>query len=122
MRYSTPLIAFSAAFCVTTVHAQVIGIPHRSVPTGQPSFHIQSFGSPPRAGVPLPPVQGRSVGSAAGSQLAAVTLRANTYTCPMPVAHTDCAKVDSMPVVRGGVPEPMPVAMAGCWNPLGPMR
>jgi hypothetical protein len=122
MRYPISLIAVSAAFCVTTVHAQVVGIPHRSVPAEQPSFHIRSFGSPPMAEVPLQSVQGWSVGSAAGSLLEPVRLRANMYTCPMPVAHTDSGKGDSMPVMRGGAPEPMPVARAGCWNPLGPVR
>jgi hypothetical protein len=42
------------------------------------------------------------------------------FTCPMPVAHTNSAEVEPMPVARGGATAPMPVARSGCSNPLDP--
>ena len=122
MRCATPLIAIGIAFWGTTIRAQAIGIPHPSVPAGQPSFHIQSFGSTPMSGLLLRPVQGPSLSAASGSLFERVTLPENLHTCPMPVAHTDSAKEDPMPVVRGGTPIPMPVAKAGCSNPLRHVR
>jgi len=122
MRFATPLIAIGIAFWGTTIRAQAIGIPHPSVPAGQPSFHIQSFGSRPMSGLLLRPVQGPSLSVASGSLFEPVMLSAKVYTCPMPVAHTDSAKEDPMPVARGGTPVPMPVAKAGCSNPLRHVR
>ena len=122
MRFAALLIAIGVAFGGTTVRAQVTGIARPSVPTWQPSFHIQSFGFTPMSGLPLQPVHGRSLSAASGSPFEPVTLRANLHTCPMPVAHTDSAKEDPMPVVRGGTPVPMPVAKPGCSNPLRHVR
>ena len=122
MRFATPLIAIGLAFWGTNVGAQAIGIPHPSVPAGQPSFHVQSFGSTPMSGLVLQPLHGWTVTSASESLLASVSPPASVCTCPMPVAHTDSAKEDPMPVVRGGMSAPMPVAKAGCSNPLAHVR
>src|SRR5438552_18933472 len=96
MRCAALLITIGVGFGGTTVRAQVTGIARPSVPTWQPSFHIQSFGFTPMARLPLPAVHDRSLSAASGSLFEPVMLSANAYTCPMPVAHTDSAREDPM--------------------------
>ena len=119
MRLAAPVMAIGLALWGTNVRAQTIPIPHPSRPAGQPSFRIQGFGSTPMSRSLLPPGQVPSLSSAARSQFEPVR---HVDTCPMPVAHTDTAKEDPMPVVRGGTPVPMPVAKSGCSNPLAHVR
>ena len=118
MRFATLLIAVGIAFSGTTARAQAVAVPNPSVPSGQPSFHIPGFGSTPTNGLPLRPTKWPSLRAIPDPAFASIRLLANTYTCPMPVAHTDTAKEDPMPVARGGSAVPMPVAKPGCSNPL----
>jgi hypothetical protein len=122
MRFATLAIAVSIPFAGTTARAQGVAIPHPSVPSGQPSFHIPGFDSTPQDGLLLQPVKGPSFGPRSESALETIRPLADTYTCPMPVEHSDTAREDPMPVVRGGTPVPMPVAKPGCSNPLDRVR
>jgi len=107
MRSATSLIAMALATWGASVRAQAIGRAPPPFPAWQPSFHIRSFSSASMSGPLFHPG----------------TLPATVHTCPMPVAHTDSAKQDPMPVARGaGTPVPMPVAKAGCSNPLDRLR
>src|SRR5205809_349308 len=117
MRFATSFIVFmAAASWGLSVSAQAITFGRRPSPPGQLAFHFPGVNSSISAlrvkGVAL---QGIDVASTPGP---VVFLGTHLYTCPMPVAHTDSAKEDPMPVARGGTPEPMPVAKSGCWNPL----
>jgi hypothetical protein len=116
MRFATPLIAIGLAFSGTTARAQAVAPPHPSGPSGQPSFHV------PMDLQPLRPAKGPSLKDISESGFESIRLLSHVYTCPMPVANTDTAKEDAMPVARGGTPVPMPVEKPGCSNPLGPVR
>ena len=116
MRLATPLIAIGFVFSGTTARAQAVAAPHPSVPSGQPSFHV------PIDLPPLRPAKGPSLSGISEPAFESIKLLADVYTCPMPVAHTDSAKEDPMPVARGGTPVPMPVAKPGCSNPLDRVR
>jgi hypothetical protein len=118
MRFATLLIAVGITFSGTTARAQAVAVPNPSVPSGQPSFQIPSFGSTPTNGLPLRPAKWPSIRAIPDSAFESIRLLANTYTCPMPVVRTDTAKEDPMPVARGGTPVAMPVAKPGCFNPL----
>src|SRR5437867_6962598 len=89
MRLAAPVMAIGLALWGTNVRAQATPLPHPSLPAGQPSFRIQSFGSTPMSRSLLPPRQVPSLSSAARSQFEPVR---HVDTCPMPVAHTDTAK------------------------------
>ena len=115
MRLATPLTAIGFAFSGTPARAQAVAVPHPSVSSGQPSFHV-----PMDLLLPLRPAKGPSFRDISDPAFESRTPWADAYTCPMPVAHTDTAKEDPMPVARGGTPVPMPVAKPGCSNPLGP--
>jgi hypothetical protein len=99
MRFSIPLIVMALASWGTSVGAQAIVLGHPPLAAGGPSFVIRSF-------------------KAASMSRPHLNVATPLQTCPMPVVHTDSAQQDLMPVARGGIPEPMPVAKAGCWNPL----
>jgi hypothetical protein len=116
MRLATPLIAIGLAFSGTTARAQAVAVPHLSAPSGQPSFHV------PMDLLPLRPTKGTSLRDISEPAFEPIKPWADVYTCPMPVAHTDTAKEDPMPVARGGTPVPMPVAKSGCSNPLDRVR
>jgi hypothetical protein len=106
MRRTIPLIAISFAVWGMTLDAQTIIRPHPLL-SGQLSFQRRLFGT-----VPLPSVA-----------LNVDTLAVPGFTCPMPVAHTDSAKEDPMPVAHGfGNAVPMPVVGSGCSNPLDRKR
>jgi len=96
--------------------AQAVAAPHPSAPSGQPSFHV------PMDLLLLRPTKGPSLRDISEPAFESIKPWAGEYTCPMPVAHTDTAKEDPMPVARGGTPVPMPVAKPGCSNPLGIVR
>ena len=103
MRYAIPLIATALAVSGPGVRAQTIIRPHPLLLAATPSFQARVFKAGPMSGAPF----------------RVDTLSESTHTCPMPVARTDSAKEDPMPVARGqGIPEPMPVARSGCSNPL----
>ena len=116
MRLATPLIAIGFALSGATARAQAVAVPHPSLPSGQPSFHV------PMDLLPLRPAKGPSLRDISEPSFESIQPWADVYTCPMPVAHTDTAKEDPMPVARGGTPVPMPVAKPGCSNPLGIVR
>ena len=118
MRFATLFIAIGIAFSGTTARAQAVAVPSSSAPSGQPSFHIPGFGSTPMDGLPLRPAKWPSLPGISDSAFESIELLPDAYTCPMPVAHTDTAKEDPMPVARGGTAVPMPVAKPGCSNPL----
>ena len=122
MRFASPLVALGIAFSGTTAGAQAVAVPHPSVPSGQPSFHIPGLESTPKNGLSLRPAKGPSLATISESAFESTNLLAHVYTCPMPVAHTDTAKEDPMPVAQGGTPVPMPAAKSGCWNPLDRVR
>lgn len=113
MRLATSLVAIGLAFSGTTAGAQAVAAPHPSVASGQPSFHI------PLDLQPLRPAKESSLRDMSERTFESIRSWADEYTCPMPVAHTDTAKEDPMPVARGGTPVPMPVAKPACSNPLG---
>jgi hypothetical protein len=118
MRFATLLIALGIAFSGTTARAQAVPVPNPSVRSGQPSFHIPGFGPTLTNGLPLRPAKWPSIKAIPDSAFESIRLLAHTYTCPMPVVHTDTAQEDPMPVARGGTAVPMPVAKPGCSNPL----
>ncbi len=119
MRFSISFIVLmAAAFWGTSVGAQAITFGHRPSPSGQLAFHFPGFNSSISA-LRFKPAARRG-SSVASTSEPVIFLGPHLYTCPMPVAHTDSAKEDPMPVARGGTPEPMPVAKSGCWNPLDP--
>ena len=115
MRFATPLIATTLALWDGSVRAQAPVLGRPPFLGGQPSFAIR-FGAAPisgllaqRAGIPSFSLPRRS---------APLSYPTAVYTCPMPVAHTDSANQDPMPVARGGTPVPMPVVKPECSNPL----
>jgi hypothetical protein len=99
-----------------SISAQALTLGRGPSLQGQPSFQIRGFNAPS-----IFPLLVRKA-SSQRLKVAAMSVYLGTplYTCPMPVAHTDSAKDDPMPVARGGTTEPMPVAKSGCSNPLGP--
>jgi hypothetical protein len=109
MRLVASLTVLSLASWGAGIRAQGIGFGHPSVASGQPTFRIKGFNS----ALALPKLQTRTVNSSSNMVVYGHSLN----TCPMPVARGD-ASADSIPVVKGGTPEPMPVARSGCWNPL----
>ena len=113
MRFATSFIVLIAAGCWgVSVSAQGITFGRRSSPPNQLALHFPGFNAS-IAALRLKQAVGGGIGVASRSEPV-------VFTCPMPVAHTDAAKEDPMPVARGGTPEPMPVARSGCWNPLNP--
>lgn len=122
MRFAAPLMTVGIACSGTTARAQVVAIPPPSVHSGQPSFHIPGLGSTPMGGLSLRPANRPSLRPISEPALESIKLLADVYTCPMPVARTDTAQEDPMPVARGGTPVPMPVAKPGCSNPLDRAR
>jgi hypothetical protein len=111
MRLVASLAVLSLVSWGAGIRAQGIGFAHPSVPSGLPTFRIQGFGP----GLVLPQLQTRTFNSSSGIVVYGHSLN----TCPMPVARGN-SSADSMPVAKGGSPEPMPVARSGCWNPLDP--
>lgn len=111
MRLLVSLTVLSLAACSARVHAQGVVFGHPSLPSEQPTFRLKEF----THRVVLPSLQLR-VFNAASERVA---YAGSLNTCPMPVARGDSSG-DSMPVAKGGTPEPMPVARSGCWNPLDP--
>ncbi len=118
MRFTPFIVVMAVASWGTTISAQAITFGRRPSPSGQLSFHFPGFNSSISA-LRVKPA-GRQGISIASTSEPVIFLGTHLYTCPMPVAHTDSAKEDPMPVARGGTPEPMPVAKSGCWNPLDP--
>ena len=106
----------ASAFWADSVRAQALTFDRPPSLQGQPSFQIRGFNASS-----IFPLLVRKA-SAQRLKVAAMSVYLGTplYTCPMPVAHTDSAKDDPMPVARGGTTEPMPVAKSGCSNPLDP--
>src|SRR6267142_1328338 len=103
MRFATSFIVLmAAASWGVSVSAQATTFGRRPAPPGQLAFHFPGFNSSISAlRVKTVALHGIDVASTSGPVI---------YTCPMPVAHTDAANEDPMPVARGGTPEPMPVA------------
>ncbi|SRR6266576_6160786 len=119
MRFATSFIVLLAAGSWgVSVSAQAMTFGRRPSPPSQLALHFPGFDTSISA-LRLKPAAGRGIGVASTSA-PVVFLGPPLYTCPMPVAHTDSAKEDPMPVARGGTPERMPVAKSGCWNPLNP--
>jgi len=119
MRFVTSfIILLAAGSWEVSVSAQATTFGRRPSPTGQLAFHFPVLDTSIAVlRVNKAARQGIDVASTSEPVL---FLGTHLYTCPMPVAHTDSAKEDPMPVARGGTPEPMPVAKSGCWNPLDP--
>ena len=114
MRFASRFLVLVAAACWgVSLSAQGIILGRRPSPSAQPSFHIPGFNSSPISALRV---------KGAFTSEPVVFLGTHLYTCPMPVAHTNSANDDPMPVARGGTPEPMPVAKSGCWNPLNPSQ
>ena len=109
MRVVASFTVLSLASWGAGVRAQAIGFGHPSVPSGQPTFRIKGF----IPALALPRLQTRTFNSSSDIVVYGHSLN----TCPMPVARGDFSG-DTVPVAKGGTPEPMPVAKSGCWNPL----
>jgi hypothetical protein len=111
MRLVTSFTVLSLASWGAGIRAQGIGFGRPSLPSGQPTFRIKEF-SPALA---VPRLLTRTFNSSSDIVVHGHSLN----TCPMPVARGDFSG-DTMPVAKGGTPEPMPVAKSGCWNSLDP--
>jgi hypothetical protein len=119
MRFATCfLVLTAAASWGVGVSAQAVTFGRRPSPPAQLAFHFPGFDTLMSA-LRVNRAARRGLGVASRSDPVGF-LGQYLSTCPMPVAHTDSAKEDPMPVARGGTTEPMPVAKSGCWNPLNP--
>ena|SRR2546422_979836 len=117
MRFATSFIVLMAAASGGKgVSAQAITLGSHPSPLGQLAFHFPGFNSSMSA-LRIKPAARPGIDVASTFE-PVIFLGTHLYTCPMPVAHTDSALEDPMPVIRGGTTEPMPVAKSGCWNPL----
>lgn len=115
MRFATPLIVAVMALSGASARAQTAA-------GAQPSFNVPSYGSTTLRSLSLRPPKELSPSAISDSVFEPINLLADAYTCPMPVAHSDTAKEEAMPVARGGTPVPMPVAKPTCSNPLDRRR
>ena len=115
MRLATFVLVMSLLSWGTRIHAQVAGPVRFPVFGASHRIVRQTFGFATTS-QPVPSLHVRQL----GTEPEPVAYGHPLMTCPMPVAPT--VKEDPMPIAgSGGVPEPMPVARSGCWNPLGPV-
>ena len=112
MRFATTCIVLLASASWGSVSAQAITFGRRPSSPVQSSLKVggDHFSTSPLR-LNKAPVQRIDLAATSGPVV---------FTCPMPVAHTNSAEVEPMPVARGGPTAPMPVASSGCSNPLDP--
>ena len=101
MRFVLLLLVLAPPLAATNLLAQSSPLSQLSFPGGKPVLSVRTY-----VFEPVPALSWEAAKPAS--------------TCPMPIAHTNSAKEDPMPVARGGTPEPMPIARSSCWNPLFP--
>lgn len=119
MRFATACLILLASASGASVSAQAIVFGRRPSAPAQPSFQVRGFNSSSSAPLRLNTAAPHRLNLAMTSG-PVVFPGTFLFTCPMPVAHTNSAKDDPMPVARGGPTAPMPVAKSGCSNPLDP--